>query len=102
MMLTYSIYSVISPEGCASILWKDTAKAPEAAKAMEITASQVCARGLVDQVLEEPLGGAHRDVQAMASTIKQAVLNALRALQAYSPDTLLARRYQKYMAMGAT
>jgi acetyl-CoA carboxylase carboxyl transferase subunit alpha len=100
-MLQYSIYSVISPEGCASILWKDTAKAAEAAKAMGVTAAQVLDRGLVDEVLEEPLGGAHRNIDEMAQNLKQKLIHAVRELQQYSVDRLLASRYQKYMAMGA-
>ena len=100
-MLQYSIYSVISPEGCASILWKDTAKAAEAAKAMGVTATDVFKHGLVDGILPEPVGGAHRDVSAMALTIQQQLLTSLKELQAYSIDHLLSQRYQKWMAMGA-
>lgn len=100
-MLQYSIYSVISPEGCASILWKDTSKAPDAAKAMGVTASHVAEFGLIDEVLQEPLGGAHRQVEAMAQTIKQQLIRSIRELEQYSLDQLVEARYKKYMAMGA-
>lgn len=100
-MLQYSIYSVISPEGCASILWKDSSKASDAAKAMGITANQILAHQLVDKVLPEPLGGAHRDVVKMAATIKTAISQELKRLNALSLDTLVAKRYKKLMAMGA-
>lgn len=101
MMLQYSIYSVISPEGCASILWKDPGKASEAAEAMGVTASQILAHQLVDMVIPEPLGGAHRDVSAMAASLKTVLLSQLKALQKLSIDDLLALRYRKWMAMGA-
>ena len=101
LMLQYSIYSVISPEGCASILWKDPAKASEAARAMGITASQVFANKLVDGIIDEPLGGAHRDVVAMADTLKAALTEELHVLKSLPIDELLAKRYNKFMAMGA-
>ncbi|HAF86928.1 MAG: acetyl-CoA carboxylase carboxyl transferase subunit alpha [Legionellaceae bacterium] len=101
LMLEHSIYAVISPEGCASILWKDAAKAPEAAKAMGITAQKVYEHQLVDGVIKEPLGGAHRDVALMAENIKTLLIKELHALQAMDLDTLLAKRYAKLMAMGA-
>jgi acetyl-CoA carboxylase carboxyl transferase subunit alpha len=101
LMLQYSIYSVISPEGCASILWKDPAKASEAARAMGITAEQILAHGLVDRVVDEPLGGAHRDVLHMAETLKAVLTEELHGLKALSIEALLAERYQKFMAMGA-
>lgn len=100
-MLQYSIYSVISPEGCASILWKDTAKASEAAKAMGITAEQIFRQNLVDGVIKEPLGGAHRDVAETAAKLKTLFVDELRQLQQLSLNTLLENRYQKFMAMGA-
>ena len=101
LMLQYSIYSVISPEGCASILWKDPAKASEAARAMGITAQQILQHRLVDRVIEEPLGGAHRDVPLMMTTLKAVLVDELRALRQVSADDLLASRYKKFMAMGA-
>ncbi len=101
IMLQYAIYSVISPEGCASILWKDPSKAADAARAMGITAQQILDHGLIDVVLPEPLGGAHRDLPLMASTLKDALLHELYQLKALSMKELLEHRYQKWMAMGA-
>lgn len=101
LMLQYSIYSVISPEGCASILWKDPAKASDAAKAMGITAEKILAYGLVDDVIKEPLGGAHRNLEAMAARLKSVLIEELNRLRPLSMDVLLEQRYQKFMAMGA-
>lgn len=101
LMLQHSIYSVISPEGCASILWKDPAKASEAARAMGITASQILQNKLVDRVVEEPLGGAHRNVSDMASTLKSVLIDELHSLKSLPIDELLEKRYKKFMAMGA-
>lgn len=101
LMLQYSIYSVISPEGCASILWKDPAKASEAATAMCITAEQIFANKLVDLVIPEPLGGAHRDLSAMAFTLKNVLQDELKTLKKLSIEELLSSRYNKLMAMGA-
>lgn len=101
IMLQYAIYSVISPEGCASILWKDPAKASDAAGAMGITADKIVDNGLVDLVVDEPLGGAHRNVTEMAMTLKAVLTDELRKLQSLSTDKLLADRYTKFMAMGA-
>lgn len=101
IMLQYAIYAVISPEGCASILWKDPAKAPDAARAMGISAAQILQHGLIDSVLPEPLGGAHRDLPLMASTIKEALLHEVYQLKTLSVPELLSRRYAKWMAMGA-
>lgn len=101
VMLQYSIYSVISPEGCASILWKDAAKASEAAEAMGVTADKVFNHGLVDTVLQEPLGGAHRDIEKMSLDIAKTIKEELRRLQALPTQELLNRRYQKWMSMGA-
>jgi acetyl-CoA carboxylase carboxyl transferase subunit alpha len=99
-MLQYSIYSVISPEGCASILWKSADKASLAAEAMGVTAEQIYKLGLVDQVLPEPLGGAHRDYDVMANTLKQVLTEQLATLQSFSLDQLIAKRYQRLMAYG--
>ena len=101
VMLQYSIYSVISPEGCASILWKDAAKASDAAEAMGVTADKVFSHGLVDTVLAEPLGGAHRNIEKMSLDIAQTIKEELRRLQALPTQELLNRRYQKWMSMGA-
>ncbi|HHC71392.1 MAG TPA: acetyl-CoA carboxylase carboxyl transferase subunit alpha [Thiotrichales bacterium] len=100
MMLQYSTYSVISPEGCASILWKSAEKAPEAAEAMGITAERLRELGLVDEVISEPLGGAHRDVDAIAQSLKFALKEALERLDSVPPDKLLDSRYQRLMGFG--
>lgn len=101
LMLQFGIYSVISPEGCASILWKDAAKASEAARAMGITADRILENKLVDLVIPEPLGGAHRNVDDMASRLKKILTNELQALKQVQVDKLIENRYQKFMAMGA-
>ena len=101
IMLQYSIYSVISPEGCASILWKDAAKASDAAQAMGVTADQILAHALVDRVVEEPLGGAHRNIAAMAATLRNVLTDELRILHTLSVDALLDQRYKKLMSLGA-
>ncbi|MBA4696307.1 MAG: acetyl-CoA carboxylase carboxyltransferase subunit alpha [Legionella sp.] len=101
LMLQYGIYSVISPEGCASILWKDAAKASDAARAMGINAERIFELGLVDGVISEPLGGAHRNLPEMAAALKQRLITELHTLQRYSLEELLEKRYQKLMAMGA-
>ena len=100
-MLQYSIYSVISPEGCASILWKDPTKAADAARAMCVTADKIFKNKLVDLVVDEPLGGAHRNVTEMAATLKAVLLEELHALKMKSTEQLLADRYNKFMAIGA-
>ncbi|HET7588461.1 MAG TPA: acetyl-CoA carboxylase carboxyl transferase subunit alpha [Gammaproteobacteria bacterium] len=99
-MLQYATYSVISPEGCASILWKSADKASDAAEAMGITSDRLKELGLVDVVLEEPLGGAHRDPDAMAATIKNYLLEQLNVLDESSVDDMLAARDQRVMAYG--
>ncbi|MBA2711879.1 MAG: acetyl-CoA carboxylase carboxyltransferase subunit alpha [Tatlockia sp.] len=101
LMLQYSIYSVISPEGCASILWKDPAKASDAAKAMGITAEKIYEYGLIDEVIKEPLGGAHRNLEDMTSRLKTLLVDELSALNSLPIDELLQLRYEKFMAMGA-
>ncbi len=100
LMLQYSTYSVISPEGCASILWKSAEKAPEAAEALGITSGRLYELGLVDSVIPEPLGGAHRDVDAMAETIKQSLLKNLDALAKKTTDELVEARYKRLMSYG--
>ncbi|SIN91548.1 acetyl-CoA carboxylase carboxyltransferase subunit alpha [Sulfurivirga caldicuralii] len=99
-ILQYSIYSVISPEGCASILWKDAAKAPEAAEALQLTAPRLKELGLVDVIVPEPLGGAHRDYDQAAKNLKEAILSQLKTLSAFSAEELVKRRYQRYMDYG--
>jgi acetyl-CoA carboxylase carboxyl transferase subunit alpha len=100
LMLQYSIYAVISPEGCASILWKSAERAEDAAEAMKITASSLNKFGLVDAVLEEPLGGAHRNPKAMAEVIKNALLRNLDELDAFTPEQLLENRQQRLAGFG--
>ncbi len=100
LMLEYSVYSVISPEGCASILWKSAEKAAAAAEAMGITAARLRELGLVDEVLREPLGGAHRDAPAMAETLRGALVAALRDLEILDLAELLRRREQRLQAFG--
>ena len=102
VMLQYAIYSVISPEGCASILWKDPAKASDAAKAMGITAQQIHDNQLVDAVIDEPLGGAHRNIKKMMIDLNKLLSKELDALTSLGMDELLEQRYQKFMAMGAS
>ncbi len=102
LMLQYSTYSVISPEGCASILWKTAAKAPEAAEAMNLTATRLRSLGFVDELVEEPLGGAHRDMDAMADALRKALLRQLKKLRTLDHDTLLNRRYERLMSYGNT
>ncbi len=101
MMLQYSVYSVISPEGCASILWKSADKKELAAEAMGMTAGRLHDLKLVDEVLKEPLGGAHRDPSAMADTLKAALVKNLAALQSKSIDEVVAKRFQRLRVMGA-
>jgi acetyl-CoA carboxylase carboxyl transferase subunit alpha len=101
IMLQYAIYSVISPEGCASILWKDAARAADAARAMGVTADIILKNKLIDSVIEEPLGGAHRDPGAVMTDLKQVLEDELATLRALSLDALLDERYQKLMALGA-
>lgn len=101
IMLEYGIYSVISPEGCASILWKDANKASEAAQAMGITADKIADNKLIDVVIKEPLGGAHRDVADMTARLKTLLTQELQDLKRFPLDLLIERRYQKLMAMGA-
>jgi len=99
-MLEYSTYSVISPEGCASILWKNAEKAQDAAKAMGITASRLKELELIDHIIPEPMGGAHRSQGEMAQTLKSTLISQLSELQQLPVDELLERRYQKLMSFG--
>jgi acetyl-CoA carboxylase carboxyl transferase subunit alpha len=99
-MLQYSTYSVISPEGCASILWKSAEYAADAANAMGITAPRLLELGLVDQILQEPLGGAHRDPALMANTLKSSLVESLQNLSQYDTSDLVQRRYQRLMEFG--
>ncbi|HEX4985112.1 MAG TPA: acetyl-CoA carboxylase carboxyltransferase subunit alpha [Burkholderiales bacterium] len=100
LMLQYSIYSVISPEGCASILWKSADKAPDAAETLGITASRLKTLGLVDRVVAEPPGGAHRDPGAIMQTLRKALMDALSEVQARPIDKLVEARFERLMAQG--
>ena len=100
LMLQYSIYSVISPEGCAGILWRSADKKDLAAEAMGVSAERIAKLGVVDEVLKEPLGGAHRDPQVMAETLKDALLRHLNDLQARSPEQLMKAREQRLRGYG--
>ena len=100
LMLQFSAYSVISPEGCASILWKTAARAPEAAEALGITAHRLKALGLIDKIVSEPVGGAHRDPKQMASSLKRALGDALRQVSDLKTKDLLDRRYERLQAYG--
>jgi acetyl-CoA carboxylase carboxyl transferase subunit alpha len=100
MMLEYSWYSVISPEGCSAILWRDAAKAPEAAEALKVTSGDLAALGIVDKVIPEPNGGAHNDPAAAAEVVKKEIMTALDQLGRIPVDELLLNRLRKYRAMG--
>jgi acetyl-CoA carboxylase carboxyl transferase subunit alpha len=100
LMLQYSIYSVISPEGCASILWKSAERAPEAAEALGLTAHRLKALGLVDKIVNEPVGGAHRDPTAMAASLKRALGESLRHFQHTQPADLVQQRLDRLLAFG--
>ena len=100
LMLQYSIYSVISPEGCASILWRSQEKVEEAAQALKLTANDLLKLKIIEQVIPEPLGGAHRNMDAMAATLKKVLLERLRGLRNESMEQLLDNRYRRLMAFG--
>ena len=100
LMLQFSVYSVISPEGCASILWKTSERASDAAEALGITAHRLKALGLIDKVINEPVGGAHRDTRLMASQLKRALVDSLRQVSDLKPKELLQRRYDRLQAYG--
>ena len=100
LMLQYSVYSVISPEGCAAILWKTGDKTSDAAEALNITAPRLKSLGLIDKIINEPLGGAHRDVQNMAQTLRRTLQEALKTVDELSIDELLARLFERLMSYG--
>ena len=99
-MLQYSTYTVITPEGCATILWKSSSRAPEAAESMGITANRLHKLGIVDQIIQEPLGGAHRDVADASNRIKSSLIEQLGRLSRMSVEDLLDRRYGRHMSYG--
>jgi len=100
LMLQYAVYSVISPEGCASILWKTSERAQEAADALGITAHRLKALGLVDKIVNEPVGGAHRDPKQMAAFLKRALSDAYRQVADFKVRELLDRRYERLQSYG--
>jgi acetyl-CoA carboxylase carboxyl transferase subunit alpha len=100
LMLQYATYSVISPEGCASILWRSAEMAPEAAEALGITASRLKTLGLVDKIIPEPVGGAHRDPPAAMQALKKALAETLKQLQEKKPKELVESRLERLMAYG--
>ena len=100
LILEYGYYSVISPEGCAAILWKDGARAPDAAEVLKLTGQDLIKMGIIEGVIPEPLGGAHRDPQAMAQNIKEVILKNLKELKDESAGDLLKGRYKKFRSMG--
>jgi acetyl-CoA carboxylase carboxyl transferase subunit alpha len=100
LMFEHAIYSVISPEGCASILWRDAAQAPVAAEAMRITAQDLKKLGLIDEIVPEPMGGAHREPEQALATLGDAIAHALGPLQGLTPESLKAKRREKFLAMG--
>ena len=100
LMFEHAVYSVISPEGCASILWRTADKAADAAEAMKITAADLQALGIVDRIVDEPLGGAHRDPEAAIGALKGALVEELDGLRQLGPDELLTQRRAKFLAIG--
>jgi acetyl-CoA carboxylase carboxyl transferase subunit alpha len=100
LMFEHAVYSVISPEGCASILWRTGDKAPDAAEAMKITASDLQALGVIDRIVPEPLGGAHRDPDAAIGSLKGAILEELEGCASLGPRELVAQRRAKFLAIG--
>jgi len=101
-VLENAYYSVISPEGCAAILWKDGAKAPKAAEVLKLTGQDLLKMGIIDEIIPEPFGGAHRDAQKSAQNIKEAILRNLKELDALDREKLLKLRYEKFRSMGVT
>jgi acetyl-CoA carboxylase carboxyl transferase subunit alpha len=99
-MLEYSTYTVITPEGCATILWKSSEYASAAAEAMGVTSKRLEELGIVDSTIEEPLGGAHRDVPKMSANIKEALIEQVDRLSGMDTDQLIARRYDRLMSYG--
>ena len=100
MMLEHSIYSVISPEGCASILWRDGARAKDAANAMKITAKDLKKLGIIDKIIKEPVGGAHRDTDTAIKTVGAAIMRSLKELEPLSPEALIKARRAKFLDIG--
>lgn len=102
LMLQYAYYATISPEGCATILWKSATKAEEAAEVMGITANRLLKLGIIDEIIPEPLGGAHRDLETTAKAIKSALIQNLKPLQKLTTESLIKKRYERWMEMGTS
>lgn len=100
LMLEHAVYSVISPEGCASILWRTSEKAPEAAQAMKVTAQDLKRLGVIDRIVKEPVGGAHRNPSATARMLQEALVEELDSLSGRPPEELIARREARFLALG--
>ena len=100
LMLSHSIYSVISPEGCASILWRDASFSPQAAEALKVTAKSLLELGVIDEIITEPAGGAHTDPAKTAEEVKDTVLKYMKKFSSLSPSKLIAKRFDKFAAMG--
>ena len=100
LMLQYSVYSVISPEACASILWKDVSKAEEAARALKLTAPDLLELGVIDEVIDEPLGGAHRDHELTAQRLGDTIARRLGELDELEPEERMSRRHQRFRRIG--
>jgi acetyl-CoA carboxylase carboxyl transferase subunit alpha len=100
LMLEHSIYSVISPEGCASILWRSADKTQEATEALRLTAQDLKSLGIIDEIIKEPLGGAHRNKEQTFNSVKEVLLKHLKELSAVSPDDLKKERTEKFLKMG--
>jgi acetyl-CoA carboxylase carboxyl transferase subunit alpha len=100
LMLEQAIYSVISPEGCASILWRDSSKAPQAAEALKLTAQDLAEHGVIDEIIPEPIGGAHRDPEQASQYVKEALLRHLAELEGVPSEKLIEQRIEKYARMG--
>jgi len=100
LILQHAYYSVISPEGCASILWRNSVKAPDAAKALQINGEQLIEHGIVDEIIPEPIGGAHKDPTEVANSLKQSLLARIKELSALSCEDLLSQRYEKFRSIG--
>ena len=100
-MLEYATYSVASPEACASIIWRTPDKAPEAANAMKVCSSELKKINVIDEVISEPVGGAHRDFDIVSASIKTSLIKNLSILSKYSMDDLLQRRYKRLLDIGA-
>jgi acetyl-CoA carboxylase carboxyl transferase subunit alpha len=99
-MFEHAVYSVISPEGCASILWRTADKASDAAEAMKITANDLQALGIIDRIVPEPVGGAHRDTGAAIATLKTAIIEELAGCSTMKPKQVLEQRRKKFLAIG--